>query len=38
LKFGRRWGLKCCTIEDLVEYVKAEKGLRNGTNGVNGHH
>jgi len=38
LKFGRRWGLKCCTIEDLVEYVKAEKGVRNGTNGVNGHH
>lgn len=38
LKFGRRWGLKCCTIEDLVEYVRAEKGLKNGaSNGVNGH-
>lgn len=24
LKFGRRWGLKVCTIEDLVDYVEAE--------------
>ena len=24
LKFGRRWGLKVCTIEDLVEYVDKE--------------
>ena len=38
LKFGKRWGLKCCTIEDLVEYVRVEKGIKNGaTNGVNGH-
>ena len=22
LRFGRRWGLKVCTIEDLVDYVK----------------
>ncbi|KAL8805351.1 MAG: hypothetical protein Q9182_002025 [Xanthomendoza sp. 2 TL-2023] len=29
LKFGRRWGLKVCTIEDLVEYVEA-KGTVNG--------
>ncbi|KAL8679104.1 MAG: hypothetical protein Q9186_004599 [Xanthomendoza sp. 1 TL-2023] len=29
LKFGRRWGLKVCTIEDLVEYVEAE-GTVNG--------
>ncbi|KAL8802506.1 MAG: hypothetical protein Q9223_006626 [Gallowayella weberi] len=29
LKFGRRWGLKVCTIEDLVEYVEA-KGTMNG--------
>lgn len=24
LRFGRRWGLKVCTIEDLVEYVDRE--------------
>lgn len=24
LKFGKRWGLKVCTIEDLVEYVDKE--------------
>jgi 3,4-dihydroxy 2-butanone 4-phosphate synthase len=36
LEFGRNWGLKVCTIEDLVEYVKHEKGL--SANGVNGHH
>ncbi|KAJ9499068.1 3,4-dihydroxy 2-butanone 4-phosphate synthase [Exophiala xenobiotica] len=35
LEFGRNWGLKVCTIEDLVEYVKHEKGL--SANGVNGH-
>lgn len=40
LKFGRRWGLKCCTIEDLVDYVKEERGSKsNGhANGLNGHH
>jgi len=45
LEFGRKWGLKVCTIEDLVEYVevekeKAGKGHSNGvaTNGVNGYH
>lgn len=39
LEFGRKWGLKVCTIEDLVEYVKQEKEM-NGkmTNGVNGYH
>ena len=21
LRFGKRWGLKVCTIEDLVDYV-----------------
>ncbi|KAL4808243.1 DHBP synthase RibB-like alpha/beta domain-containing protein [Aspergillus unguis] len=26
LKFGRRWGLKVCTIEDLVEYVEKTEG------------
>lgn len=25
LKFGKRWGLKVCTIEDLVEYVEREQ-------------
>lgn len=25
LKFGKRWGLKVCTIEDLVEYVSKEE-------------
>ncbi|KAL8688552.1 MAG: hypothetical protein Q9224_004853 [Gallowayella concinna] len=29
LKFGRRWGLRVCTIEDLVEYVEAQ-GTVNG--------
>lgn len=45
LEFGRKWGLKVCTIEDLVEYVQKEKevggtGDANGvvTNGVNGYH
>ena len=42
LEFGRRWGLEVCTIADLVEYVKMEKGGQvNGVeteevNGVNG--
>ncbi|KKK13198.1 hypothetical protein P175DRAFT_0444118 [Aspergillus ochraceoroseus IBT 24754] len=26
LKFGRKWGLKVCTIEDLVEYVERTEG------------
>ncbi|KAL5042591.1 hypothetical protein BDW71DRAFT_189787 [Aspergillus fruticulosus] len=26
LKFGRKWGLKVCTIEDLVEYVERVEG------------
>jgi len=45
LEFGKKWGLKVCTIEDLVEYVEKEKekvsnGYTNGvvTNGVNGYH
>ena len=36
LEFGSRWGLKVCTIEDLVEYVKEE--ARSNVNGVNGSH
>lgn len=35
LAFGRRWGLKVCTIEDLIDYVKAETLPE--ANGVNGH-
>jgi len=40
LEFGRKWGLKVCTIEDLVEYVEKEQKGQNGnvTNGVNGYH
>ncbi|KAJ9635072.1 3,4-dihydroxy 2-butanone 4-phosphate synthase [Coniosporium apollinis] len=26
LAFGKRWGLRVCTIEDLVEYVEAKEG------------
>jgi 3,4-dihydroxy 2-butanone 4-phosphate synthase len=39
LEFGRKWGLKVCTIEDLVEHVKMEKNVvKVETNGVNGNH
>ena len=44
LEFGRRWGLRVCTIEDLVEFVEREKMGSNGieneyvVNGVNGYH
>jgi 3,4-dihydroxy 2-butanone 4-phosphate synthase len=33
LEFGRKWGLKVCTIEDLVKYVKKEKGVAQQVNG-----
>ena len=26
ISFARRWGLKVCTIEDLVEYVEEKEG------------
>jgi 3,4-dihydroxy 2-butanone 4-phosphate synthase len=26
LKFGKRWGLKVCTIEQLVEYIEKKEG------------
>lgn len=32
LKFGKRWGLKVCTIEDLVEHINGHE-LRIDTNG-----
>jgi 3,4-dihydroxy 2-butanone 4-phosphate synthase len=35
LEFGKKWGLKVCTIADLVEYVKKEGNV---VNGVNGYH
>ncbi|PWY88397.1 bifunctional GTP cyclohydrolase II/3, 4-dihydroxy-2butanone-4-phosphate synthase [Aspergillus heteromorphus CBS 117.55] len=31
LKFGRKWGIKVCTIEDLVEFVEREEGGKNGS-------
>lgn len=33
LKFGRRWGLRVCTIEDLLLFVE---GRRDGVDGVGG--
>ncbi|KAL3475433.1 DHBP synthase RibB-like alpha/beta domain-containing protein [Aspergillus californicus] len=37
LKFGKKWGLKVCTIEDLVEYLeKTEPG--SAVAGANGKH
>jgi len=38
LKFARRWGLKVCTIEELVDYVVAREGPWKAVNGVNGTH
>lgn len=37
LRFGQRWGLKVCTIEDLVEYVKQHKDTMISTTLLNGH-
>lgn len=37
LKFGRKWGLKVCTIEDLVEYMMEYlKHKEKPINGVTG--
>jgi 3,4-dihydroxy 2-butanone 4-phosphate synthase len=33
VKFARRWGLKVCTIEDLVDYVEKTEGKLEGANG-----
>jgi len=30
LEFGRRWGIKCCTIEDLAAYVEETEGPYQG--------
>ena len=27
LRFGKKWGIKVCTIEDLVEYVERVEGV-----------
>lgn len=34
LRFARRWGLKICTIEDLVDFVVEREGPLPVTNGV----
>lgn len=36
LAFGKKWGLKVCTIEDLVEYVERTEGklVKKATNGT----
>lgn len=33
LEFGRRWGIRCCTIEDLARYVEETEGPLTGMNG-----
>ena len=35
LRFGKRWGLKVCTIEDLVEYVTHDTNSDGTKNWVN---
>ncbi|RVX76052.1 3,4-dihydroxy-2-butanone 4-phosphate synthase [Exophiala mesophila] len=34
LAFGKKWGLKTCTIEDLVDYVRNVEGKKAVSNGV----
>jgi len=36
LAFGKKWGLKVCTIEDLVEYVEKTEGKLEKKGAVNG--
>lgn len=33
LKFGQRWGIKVCTIEDLVDYLEKKEGPLPAVNG-----
>ncbi|MCJ1472189.1 hypothetical protein MMC13_000836 [Lambiella insularis] len=33
LQFGRKWGLKVCTIEDLAEYIDHQERGKNGVHG-----
>ncbi|KAJ5190274.1 3-4-dihydroxy-2-butanone 4-phosphate synthase RibB [Penicillium cinerascens] len=30
LKFGKKWGIKVCTIEDLIKYLEKTEGVVNG--------
>ena len=30
LEFGKKWGLRVCTIEDLVDYVNGERTRTDG--------
>jgi 3,4-dihydroxy 2-butanone 4-phosphate synthase len=32
IAFARKWGLKCCTIEDMVQYIEKTEG-KSGVNG-----
>ncbi|KAK5787940.1 hypothetical protein VI817_010436 [Penicillium citrinum] len=36
LRFGKRWGIKVCTIEDMVEYLERTEG--SGKSVSNGRH
>jgi len=36
LAFGKKWGLKVCTIEDLVEYVEKKEGKLEKKGAMNG--
>ena len=38
LAFARRWGLRCCTIEDLKAYVLEKERPSKGYEGTNGVH
>lgn len=38
LGFGKRWGIKVCTIEDLVEYVERTEGGLGASAVPNGKH
>jgi len=34
LAFGKKWGVKVCTIEDLVKYIEKKEGKLVKTNGT----
>lgn len=34
IEFGKKWGIRCCTIEDLVAYVESKEGKLTKVNGV----
>ena len=34
LRFGRRWGLRVCTIDDLLTYIEHTEKMANGATGV----